>query len=111
MPELPGVDIEAGEVRTYPYTDVTAHVVSYNGRFRKRIKQNGFQCGDPGSRIGKNGIEKKYDLALRGEPGDLQRSPYARTRCARISAKGAAAGKDFEADDRYRPSANGAKTA
>ncbi|MDD3183327.1 MAG: penicillin-binding protein 2, partial [Alphaproteobacteria bacterium] len=31
MPELPGADIEVGEVRTYPYTIMTSHVIGYVG--------------------------------------------------------------------------------
>lgn len=98
MPELPGVDIEVGEVRTYPYTDVTAHVVGYVGPLSQADKNRaGAQLAIPGFRIGKSGIESKYDLDLRGEPGDLQLEVNARGRVVReLARKEAVAGKDMK---------------
>ena len=76
-PELPGVDIDAGEVRSYPYGEATAHLLGYVGT----ASQSEIDDADdedtnvlsvPGFRIGKNGIEKQYEMQLRGEAGDTE---------------------------------------
>lgn len=98
MPELPGIDIEVGEVRTYPYTDVTAHVVGYVGPLSQADKTRGVEpLAIPGFRVGKSGIERKYDMVLRGEPGDLQLEVNARGRVVReLARKEATQGKDLK---------------
>lgn len=98
MPELPGIDIEVGEVRTYPYTEVTAHVIGYVGPVSQSDKSRGIDhLNIPGFRIGKSGIERKYDLVLRGEPGDLQLEVNARGRVVReLARKEAVPGKDLK---------------
>lgn len=96
MPELPGADIEVGEVRAYPYADVTAHVVGYVGAVSQKDKDSG--RGDyqiPGFRIGKSGIERQYDEPLRGQPGSLQLEVNARGRVVReLMRNDPIAGKD-----------------
>ncbi len=69
QPDLPGVSIDVGQTRHYPYSEHMAHVVGYVGAVSE-AEQNGDPLLDlPGFRIGKNGIEKHYDLALRGSSG------------------------------------------
>jgi penicillin-binding protein 2 len=69
QPELPGVSIDVGQTRHYPYGEHMAHVVGYVGAVSEK-EQTGDPLLDlPGFRIGKNGIEKHYDLALRGTAG------------------------------------------
>ncbi|MGE4350778.1 MAG: penicillin-binding protein 2 [Bdellovibrionales bacterium] len=90
MPNLPGADIEVGEVRTYPYTDLTSHVVGYVGPVTQADKEKEEQTtlmSMPGFKIGKNGVERQYDLALRGEPGELQLEMNARGRVVRELAR------------------------
>lgn len=88
MPDLAGADIEVGEVRTYPYTDVTSHVVGYVGPISRAEKEKGQEdLSIPGFRLGKNGVEKQYDFALRGEPGSLQLEMNARGRVVRELAR------------------------
>lgn len=73
-PELPGVSIEVGETRDYPYGPVTAHVLGYVGAVSEaemRAERSPVM-GLPGFRIGKNGIEKMHDKALRGSAGASQ---------------------------------------
>jgi penicillin-binding protein 2 len=71
--QLPGTDIESGEVRTYPYGDVTAHIIGFVGAVsEKELKDDEPELTVPGFRIGKNGVERFHDLALRGEAGNLQ---------------------------------------
>ena len=86
--ELPGVDIEAGEVRTYPYTLLASHVVGYVGPISQAEKDKGLDVTNmPGFKIGKNGVEKQYDALLRGKPGNLQLEMNARGRVVRELAR------------------------
>lgn len=72
-PDLPGVSIEVGEIRHYPFTEATAHILGYVGA----VSEAELQKGDPvlslpGFRTGKNGIEKYHEKALRGTAGTSQ---------------------------------------
>lgn len=73
-PDLPGVSIEVGRLRHYPLGAQTAHVVGYVGA----VTQKDAKAGEdpllelPGFRIGKDGLERRYDLALRGAAGNSQ---------------------------------------
>ena len=71
-PDLPGVHIEVGQVRHYVYGADLAHVLGYVAAVSE-----GEMTGDPllelpGFRIGKAGVEKIHDLALRGASGSSQ---------------------------------------
>jgi len=71
-PELPGIQLEVGQTRYYPYGPLFAHTVGYVGAVSERDLQNlepDPLLELPGFRIGKNGIEKYYDLSLRGAAG------------------------------------------
>lgn len=74
-PDLPGVQLDVGETRAYPFGAVFSHVVGYVGP----VSQQDIKEMDddpllelPGFRVGKLGLEKIYDKALRGEAGDSQ---------------------------------------
>ncbi len=69
LPHLPGVTIQAGELRSYPYKDSTAHIVGYVGRVSDVGKMKDSLLSLPGFQVGKSAIEKKNDLDLRGKPG------------------------------------------
>ena len=73
-PELPGVTADMGEVRVYPHGGAFAHVVGYVAKVNKDdITPDGPNSEaimlNPGFRIGKQGVEKAFDLDLRGKPG------------------------------------------
>lgn len=73
-PELPGVSADMGEVRVYPHGGAFAHVIGYVAKVNKDdITETGPNSEpimlNPGFRIGKQGVEKAYDLDLRGKPG------------------------------------------
>lgn len=71
--DLPGTEIESGEVRSYPYNDVTAHIVGYVGAVsEKELQKDQPELNLPGFRIGKNGVERFQDKLLRGTTGKLQ---------------------------------------
>jgi len=69
LPHLPGVTVQAGELRSYPYKDATAHIVGYVGRVSDNEKMKDPLLSLPGFQVGKSAIELKYDLNLRGKPG------------------------------------------
>jgi penicillin-binding protein 2 len=71
-PDLPGVTIEMGQIRDYPFADSMAHVLGYVAAVAERDLTGDPLLELPGFRIGKNGIEQKYDLALRGNAGTSQ---------------------------------------
>ncbi|WP_411287125.1 penicillin-binding protein 2 [Phenylobacterium sp.] len=73
-PELPGVTADMGEVRVYPHGGAFAHVIGYVAKVNKDdLKPTGPNADPimlhPGFRIGKQGVEKAFDLDLRGKPG------------------------------------------
>jgi penicillin-binding protein 2 len=70
-PELPGVVLDSGLLRRYPYGEVLSHVLGYVGAVSQAEQQRDpdplLQL--PDFRIGKNGIEHSYDKVLRGRSG------------------------------------------
>jgi penicillin-binding protein 2 len=75
-PDLPGVSIEVGQSRSYPLVGLGAHLLGYVSAVSEAELQKQ-QTPDPllelpGFRIGKAGIEKVCDLALRGQGGSCQ---------------------------------------
>ncbi len=73
LPELPGIQPEVGEIRTYPEGYDTAHIIGYVGSVPPEYPMgNEPLLRHPGFRIGRTGMERKYDLELRGEPGALK---------------------------------------
>lgn len=70
LPDLPGLYIHEGEVRNYPYGDSTAHLIGYVGAVNQgEIDPNEPILRQPGFKIGKTGIEKQFDEAMRGRAG------------------------------------------
>jgi len=73
-PGLPGVTADMGEVRVYPHGGAFAHVIGYVAKVNEDdITETGPNPDpimlNPGFRIGKQGVEKAFDLQLRGKPG------------------------------------------
>ena len=73
-PELHGVTADMGEVRVYPHGGAFAHVIGYVAKVNKEDLTPTGPNSDaillhPGFRIGRQGVEKAYDLDLRGKPG------------------------------------------
>ncbi len=70
LPDLPGIFIDVGDIRSYPYRDATAHIVGYvRAASKEDLEDNDPVLRLPGFRIGKTGIEKVYDKEMRGRPG------------------------------------------
>ena len=71
-PDLPGVIIDVGDRRFYPQGEVASHILGYVGAADAK-----HQTGDPllelpGFRIGRSGVERTFDKALRGRAGSSQ---------------------------------------
>lgn len=71
-PDLPGVLIDVGQSRHYTYGEETAHVLGYVAAVSEKEVTGDPLLELPGFRIGKAGVEKVYDLALRGSGGSSQ---------------------------------------
>jgi len=68
-PDLPGVNIEVGQTRNYPFGESMTHVLGYVSAVNKHELTGDPLLELPGFRIGKQGAEKQYDLQLRGAAG------------------------------------------
>lgn len=66
--KYPGVEVVPYLSRVYPYGELLAHVVGYVGRVDKQDQQR-LGEGAPFTHVGKTGLERYYDEALRGRPG------------------------------------------
>ncbi len=78
--DLAGVSVEEGLARDYPFGETVSHVVGYVAAVSwRRISPTTTHCSSlPDFRIGKSGIEKGFDIELRGtaagdQPGRGQR--------------------------------------
>lgn len=71
-PDLPGVLIDVGQSRHYTFGQETAHVLGYVAGVSEKDITGDPLLELPGFRIGKAGLEKVYDLALRGSGGSSQ---------------------------------------
>ena len=68
-PDLPGIMIDVGQSRFYPHGPSTAHVLGYVAAVSESEMTGDRLLQLPGFRIGKAGVEKVHDLALRGTGG------------------------------------------
>jgi len=71
-PDLPGIEIDVGQSRYYPHGEETAPVIGYVAAVSESETAADPLLQLPGFRIGKAGVEKTYDLALRGSGGSSQ---------------------------------------
>ena len=71
-PDLPGISIEAGQTRHYPQANMTSQVLGYVSAVSENELTGDPLLELPGFRIGKNGAERAFDLALRGKAGTSQ---------------------------------------
>jgi penicillin-binding protein 2 len=95
-PDLPGVVADVGELRSYPFGAWLSHVLGYvAGVTDKDIEKEPELLSLPGFRIGRSGVEKAADEALRGKPGAAQVEVNAHGRVIReLSRREGTAGQD-----------------
>ncbi|MBX3483234.1 penicillin-binding protein 2 [Phenylobacterium sp.] len=92
-PELPGVTADMGEVRVYPHGGAFAHVIGYVAKVNKEDVEKAGPHPDPimlhpSFRIGKQGVEKAFDMDLRGKAGAKKVEVDANGREVREDAQG-----------------------
>ena len=71
-PDLPGLSIEVGQSRQYPFAHDFSHVLGYVSAVSEKELTGDPLLELPGFKIGKNGIERVFDLNLRGKAGNSQ---------------------------------------
>ena len=71
-PDLPGVFIQVGSKRHYPKGESVFHLLGYVGAVSAKQQTGDRLLELPGFRIGRSGVEKKFDIALRGQAGSSQ---------------------------------------
>lgn len=71
MPNLEGVTPMAGVTRNYPFGPLVAHLVGYVSRPDDQdIRRNRVFRSIPGLKVGREGIERRFEDRLRGKPGN-----------------------------------------
>jgi penicillin-binding protein 2 len=71
-PDLPGILVDLGTSRLYPFGASLAHVIGYVAPPTEADMGEDPMLALPGIRIGRAGVEKWYDLKLRGRAGAVQ---------------------------------------
>ncbi len=95
-PDLPGVVVDEGLTRFYPQTETAAHVLGYVSSVDEEDLTGEPLLQLPGFRIGKAGMEREFDLALRGSGGNSQVEVNALGRVIReLERKEGEAGTDL----------------
>jgi penicillin-binding protein 2 len=71
-PYLPGIRIDVGRSRNYPFGATAVHLTGYVAAVSEPELTGDPVLELPDFRIGKSGIEKRYDLEMRGSSGQRQ---------------------------------------
>lgn len=71
-PDLPGVIIDEGLSRYYPFGDIFAHVIGYVSAVGENDAKDDPLLEVPGFKIGKSGVERLFEKQLRGKSGNLK---------------------------------------
>lgn len=68
--ELPGIEVQIEPMRRYPHGTLASHLLGYAGEINDAeldsLKPRGYRAGDL---IGRSGVERSYEEALRGRDG------------------------------------------
>jgi penicillin-binding protein 2 len=71
-PDLPGIVVDAGTTRMYPFAEHLAHLIGYVAPPTEADVADDPLLSLPGIRIGRAGLERYHDMALRGRAGSVQ---------------------------------------
>ena len=95
-PDLPGISIEADQTREYPHAREVSHLLGYVAPPPPDSQDTDPLLELPGFRVGKTGIERQFDLTLRGKAGASQLEVNALGRVIReLERKEGVAGDDI----------------
>ncbi|TVP57741.1 MAG: penicillin-binding protein 2 [Halomonadaceae bacterium] len=95
---LPGVEVDAQLVRSYPYGELTSHVLGYVGRINQQDVARLDRVRYAGTHYtGKSGIEREYEDLLHGNVGYQNVETNARGRVMRVlEEKGSQPGQHLQ---------------
>jgi penicillin-binding protein 2 len=71
-PDLPGMMVDVGTSRVYPFGELYAHLVGYVAPPNNDDVEDEPMMALPGIRVGRAGLEKYHEATLRGRAGALQ---------------------------------------
>lgn len=71
-PTLPGVLVDVGTTREYPFKELTAHIVGYVAPPNEADVQKNSSLALPGMRVGRGGLELTQENLLHGQPGSVE---------------------------------------
>lgn len=71
-PDLPGILVDVGTTRIYPFGPALAHIVGYVAPPNEADVAEDTMFALPGMRVGRAGVEKFHDVSLRGRAGAVQ---------------------------------------
>lgn len=71
-PDLPGISVDVGATREYPFGATLAHVVGYVAPPNEDDVAEDQMLALPGLRIGRAGLERYHDHILRGRAGTVE---------------------------------------
>lgn len=83
--DLPGFSLDVNPIREYPATPSLAHILGYTGRV-SQPELTSLRGYLPTDYIGKLGIEKRYELDLKGQNGSEQTEVDATGRPVKVLA-------------------------
>lgn len=70
--DYPGVQIELGWKREYPFAPLASHIVGYTSLiFREEADEFADRGYNMNERVGRFGVERSYETVLRGTPGKI----------------------------------------
>ncbi|MEM6682421.1 MAG: penicillin-binding protein 2 [Pseudomonadota bacterium] len=94
-PHFPGVLPAAGTARVYPHGSDAAHVLGYVGAVSQADMNDDPVLSLPGFKVGREGIERRFESQLRGNTGTRRVEVNARGRVVRqVAREDAQAGQD-----------------
>jgi penicillin-binding protein 2 len=71
-PDLPGIVVDVGTTRRYPFGPDMAHIIGYVAPPSEDDSGDDPVLALPGMRVGRGGVEKFHDEDLRGDAGQVQ---------------------------------------
>lgn len=68
--KFPGITVSYLPIRSYPRKELASHVIGYVSEIsQKELEEQRFPGAERGDEVGKTGVEKAYDIYLRGSKG------------------------------------------
>lgn len=85
--DIPGVYVEVGQTRYYPFGITAGHITGYTGAVSEAELEDEPLLSHPDFKIGKNAIERSCENILRGQAGVLHTEVNAHGRAVRELAR------------------------